>query len=168
MLCDPTTGHDAAPRPLPPKTSGGYRSSRNCRSAAAGDDHQYRQPITATASSCKSVTKSGIPEVESITLYSKRGFTAEVPSSRRKRTATGLFSRRRCAILVPQNRLLATDHIGNAFRPLFPLRDGDRTEQTVLPTDFPGRDARLPGALRAADGGALQADNRLVLRQSRA
>src|SRR3982075_2857641 len=84
-----------------------------------------------------------------------------------KRIATGLFSRHRYAILVPRNRLLATEDIGNACRPLLPLRDGDRTEQTLLTTDFPGADAGLPGAVRAGHDRAVQADRHGVLRQSR-
>ena len=55
----------------------------------------------------------------------------------------------------------------NALRPLLPLRNGDRTEQTVLAPDFPGADAGVPGALYAGGGRALQADHRGVLCQSR-
>src|ERR1700730_3843069 len=58
-----------------------------------------------------------------------------------------LFSRPLCHIGA-RNRLLATDDTGNAFSLLFPLRDGDRTDQTVLASDFPAVDAGVPGALR--------------------
>ena len=71
-----------------------------------------------------------------------------------------LFSPPRCAILAPQTRLFATDDTRNALRPLRPLRNGDRADQTVVAPDFPGADAGVPGAVRAGHGGALQADRR--------
>src|SRR4030081_595394 len=94
---------------------------------------------------------------------SKPGFTPKFPFAVAKRT---FFSAPLCHIEV-RKRSLATDDTGNASRPLFPLRDGDRTEQTCLAADFSGADARLPGAVRAGDGGALQADRHRLLRQSR-
>jgi hypothetical protein len=54
-----------------------------------------------------------------------------------------------------EKRLLATDDIGNALRLFFPLRDGDRTGEALLATDFPGADAGVSRAVRAGDGHPL-------------
>src|SRR3978361_1049410 len=90
--------------------------------------------------------------VESLSRVSRR--SSPYPVCREP--VTGLFSPSRCAIL-PETGSTQRMTPKNGCRPAFPLRDGDRTEQAVLAPDLPGADAGVPGAVRPAAGGALQA-----------
>src|SRR5258708_39620180 len=63
--------------------------------------------------------------------------------------------------------VLRNGYARNALSSRPPLRNGDRTEQIVLAADLSGADAGVSGAVRARDGGALQADHQRLLRQSR-
>ena len=71
-----------------------------------------------------------------------------------------LLSRHRCAIVRPEQRFPRIRMSSNVLRLRLPLRDGDRTDQTVLAADLPGADAGVPGAVRAGHGRAVQADRR--------
>ena len=100
---------------------------------------------------------------------SKPGFSAEVPPSvhLKSRLLRAFFSSRAVPYWLPRRGFSQRMTPANALRPLLPLRNGDRTDQTVLAPDFPGADAGVPGAVRAGHGRALQADHRRLLRQSR-
>ncbi len=156
------------------KTSRWSRPSRNCRCAAG---LRTRRPSGSTARSrpAPQDTKSSKIPVNSLRRRSfveirrspEPGFTWKFAFLASDSPQPAFFSASLCHI-GDRKRFLATDDIGNAFRPLFPLRDGDRTGQIVLATDFPGADAGVPRAVRAGDDRALQADHHSLFRQPRA
>ena len=159
------------------KTSRWYRPSRNCRCAAApsrrppsGSTATPRSP--ANASRYKTVMRNPANRLQTSKIYeirtrSKPGFTPKFPVPPQSDRNWPFFPAPLCHIGGPKAAPSQRMTSANAFRPLFPLRDGDRTDQAVLAADFPGADAGVPGAVRAGHGRALQADRHRLLRQSR-
>src|SRR6266581_4956900 len=74
------------------------------------------------------------------TLKSKPGFGVKFPSSLPETGFLIFFLGRAVPYWPPKSGFSRTDDTRNAFRPLRPLRHGDRTDQIVLASDFPGAD----------------------------